>query len=100
MLEPLRDTFLAIKHPCMLMLFKNQKCADFDPVFDICLLINTAKRKVRGTCICMNLRFFIRLMKIARKFAYRLSNLSEITTLAGSLYCKPNIMINDDLLVF
>lgn len=46
MLDPLRDTFLAIKHPCMLMLFKNQKCADFDPVFDICLLINTAKRKV------------------------------------------------------
>lgn len=39
-------------------------------------------------------------MKIACKFAYRLSNLSEITTLAGSLYCKTNIMINDDLLVF
>lgn len=39
-------------------------------------------------------------MKIACKFAYRLSNLSEITTVAGSLYCKTNIMINDGLLVF
>lgn len=45
MLEPLRDTFLAIKHPCMLMLFKNQKCADFDPVFDICSLIRQKKGK-------------------------------------------------------
>lgn len=39
-------------------------------------------------------------MKIACKFADRLSNLSEITTLAWSLYCKTNIMINDGLLVF
>lgn len=64
------------------------------------LFINMVKRKVRGICICMNLRFFIRLMKIVCKFVYRLSNFSEIIILVWLLYCKINIMINDGLFVF